>query len=197
MLRALADSITIIDGANMIVAVIGLIAAGVALIQSRSSNRIAKESNEISRSANELSAKTLQMQEDESRVRLVVRPKIVSLIGDDEDSRPRPLVEVINLSSFPVTITKICWKSNLTDSPWFYWKNPTLASPFDSLPARLPPREVLVAVGSPTGCTLGDLKATTAAVAFTACGEQIEGMTPDWQREVARLLADAEAAKTD
>ena len=73
------------------------------------------------------------------------------------------------------------------------------ADPFGQLPARLPPREALTAVGIPTSFkTLDDLASITAAVAYTACGEEFEGMTDQWRETVAKMVAEGksgEAAK--
>lgn len=198
MTHLLASDTGFVDWATAVIAVAGLFLAIIALLQTRRSNDAAKEANSISRSANdsatdanELAERALKMQEDEGRVRLVVKPRILCVIGDGEDQRPRPVVEVINLSAFPVTVTKICWKTNRTEKACFYWKNPTITSPFNELPARLPPHESLTALGTPTSFeSLNDLKAVSGAVAFTACGEQIEGMTKEWQEEVARMLSE-------
>lgn len=189
----LADVPSMFDMTNTVLALLGVAAAVMALIQSSRSNASAKESNEISRAANELAKKALEMQEDESRVRLVVKPSMICLISDDEEGEnqcPRPMVEIINLSAFPVTITKICWKTNEAKK-WFYWKNPTLAIPFAQLPARIPPREALTAVGTPGNLSIENLRTVTAAVAFTACGEKIEGMTREWGEEVTRMAKQA------
>ncbi|MCC7293580.1 MAG: hypothetical protein IT449_16105 [Phycisphaerales bacterium] len=187
---------------NTVIAVAGLLIAIVALLQTRRSNAAATEANEISRGANaaandanRLAHRALEMQEDEGRVRLIVKPRMLCVIGHGEDPRPRPVVEVINLSAFPVTIRNIHWKTDRAEGAWFYWKNPTITNPFDGLPARLPPHESLTALGTPTSFqSLDDLQAITAAVVFTACGEQIEGMTPEWKAEVARLVAEVRAA---
>lgn len=190
------------DWVNTVIALAGLFLAIIALVQTRRSNDAAKEANDISHSANDmakeansLAARALEMQENEGRVRLVVKPRMLCAIGDGEDSRPRPAVEVINLSAFPVTVTKICWKTNRKEEAWFYWKNPTITTPFNELPARLPPREALTALGIPTRfASIDDLQAITAAVVFTACGEQIEGMSEEWHGDVARIVEEARAA---
>jgi hypothetical protein len=195
-----ADAALLVWG-NGVIAVAGLCVAIMALLQTRRSNATAREANSISRGANDsateanqLAAKALKMQEDEGRVRLVVKPRMLCVIGNGEDSRPRPSVEVINLSAFPVTITNIHWKTSSDEKAWFYWKNPTITSPFEELPARLPAREALTALGTPTSFrSLDDLRTVTAAVVFTASGEQIEGMTQQWQDEVARMVKDQTA----
>lgn len=199
MTHLLASDTGFVDWATVVIAVAGLFLAIIALLQTRRSNEGAKEANSISRGANALAteantfaARALEMQEDEGRVRVLVKPRMLVVIGDGKDDRPRPVVEVINLSAFPVTVTKICWKTNRTEKAWFYWKNPTIMGPFDELPARLPSREALMALGTPTSFqSLDDLEAITAAVVFTACGEQIEGMTKEWQEEVARMLSES------
>jgi hypothetical protein len=189
-----------VDWANTVIAVAGLILAIIALFQTRRSNKAAAEANAISRGANELSGqanryaeKALQLQEEEGKIRLVVKPRMLLLIGDSEDDkRPRPVVEVLNLSAFPVTITKIFWKTASPDGKAFFWKNPTLNAPFGQFPARLPPREALTAMGTPTTFkSVEDLASITAAVACTACGEDFEGMTDQWKTEVARMVAES------
>jgi len=195
----LASSTGQFDWVTTPLAVGGLFIAIIALLQTRRANESANEANSISRNANDLAteanrsaSRALEMQEDEGRVRLIVKPRMLCLIGDGEDPRPRPAVEVINLSAFPVTIKNVHWKTNRTEKAWFYWKNPTIASPFGELPARLPPHESLTALGTPTSFeSLDDLQAVTAAVAFTTCGEQIEGMTQEWQDEIARMVKEA------
>lgn len=184
----LADSMSLLGWANTAIALLGLCASIFALLYSRRSNHAASEANHISREANRLAEQAVKMQEEESQTRLVVKPHMMCIIGEGEDSRPRPVVEVINLSAFPVTISKICWKTNRAEKAWFYWKNPTICDPFGQLPARLPSHEALTAVGTPSSFhSLEDLQAVTAAVAFTACGEQVEGMTNEWKEEVGRI----------
>lgn len=203
MSTTLAD-IGLVDWANTVIGLVGLGAAGFALLQTRRSNKAAAEANTISRGANELAGqanryaeKALQLQEEEGLVRLVVKPRMMILVGDDEDDdrRPRPVVEVVNLSAFPVTVTGIHWKAEGANGKHsFYWKNPTVANPFGQLPARLPPREALTAVGIPTSFkSLDDLASITAAVAYTACGEEFEGMTDQWRETVAKMVAEGKS----
>lgn len=192
-----------VDWANTVIALAGVFLAIIALLQTRRSNRTADEANTISRGANDLSGqanryaeRALQLQEEEGKVRLLVEPRMMCVIGDGEDERPRPVVKVVNLSAFPVTIDAIHWKNNRETKGHFYWKNPTIANPFGKLPARLPPRESLTALGNPTSFkSLDDLASVTAAVAYTACGEKVEGMTEDWKTEVARMVAEGETAE--
>ncbi len=192
-----------VDWANTVIALAGVFLAIIALLQTRRSNRTADEANTISRGANELSGqanryaeRALQLQEEEGKVRLLVEPRMMCVIGDGEDERLRPVVKVVNLSAFPVTIDAIHWKNNRETKGHFYWKNPTIANPFGKLPARLPPRESLTALGNPTSFrSIDDLASVTAAVAYTACGEKVEGMTEDWKTEVARMVAEGETVK--
>lgn len=158
---------------NIVIAVGSLMAALFALWQTRRSNRSADEANRIAKQA-------MQMQEDESRIRLVVQPQMLLVIGDGEDSRARPVVRVINLSAFPVTIEKIWWRT-AHPTNGFIWKNPTVNEPFGSLPARLGSRQALTAIGTPDSFkTVEDFLSITAAVAYTECGESVEGSTPQW-----------------
>lgn len=191
-----------IDWANTVIAVAGVFLAVIALLQTRRANRTADDANSISLAANTLSIdanriaeRALQLQEDEGKVRLVVEPRMMCVVGDGEDERPRPVVRVVNLSAFPVTVDGIHWRSNREAKGYFYWKNPTIANPFGKLPARLAPREALTAVGTPTSFrTLQDLASITAAVAYTACGEKFEGMTAQWKTDVARMVSDDAAS---
>jgi len=174
-----------------VTAVIGLMFAALALWQTNRANRLARQANGLAVGANDLATQALKMQEDEGRVHLVVKPSILCFFGDDVDSRPRPVVEVINLSAFPVTIDRILWKTSGPEGKWFFWKNPQVSIPFNCLPARLPSREALTAFGTPEALSLEDLQSISAAVAFTACGEQVEGMTQAWRDGVARLTGSA------
>ncbi len=146
-----------VDWANAVLAVLGLTIAIVALWQTRRSNAVAKEANEISRAsnnfapgANALSAQAVQMQLDQSLVRLVVKPQMLHVLGAGEDRRARPFVTVINLSALPVTIEKIWWKkADPQGHKGFYWKSPTVTDPLGSLPARLQSHQALTAIGMP------------------------------------------------
>jgi len=184
----LADAMSTLSWTNVATAALGLCIAIAALLVSRRSAQAARDANEISRAANRLAEQALKMQQDESQVRLVVKPRMMHAVGDDEDSQPRPVVEVVNLSAFPVTITNIHWKTNRREKAWLYWKNPMICEPYGRLPARLPPREAVTALGTPsTFGSLDDLREITAAVAFTACGERIEGMTSEWAEDIKKL----------
>jgi hypothetical protein len=124
----------------------------------------------------------MQLQEDESRMRLVVKPQMLRVIDDDDDRRVRPVVTVINLSAFPVTIEKIWFKTGDSSGRGFFWKNPTITAPFGSFPARLAPRQALTAIGTADSIkSVDDFLSVTAAVACTECGESVEGMTPQWE----------------
>lgn len=167
---------------NTVVAVAGLLIAIFALRQTSRANRHSDEANNISREANTFAKRAMQLQEDEGKLRLVVKPQMLHVIGDGEDRRARPLVTVINLSAFPVTIEKIWWKTADPAGRSFFWKNPTITNPFTSLPARLEPRQAFTALGLPDSFkTVEDFLSITAAVASTECGESIEGTTPQWQ----------------
>lgn len=109
----------------------------------------------------------------------------------DDDPRPRPIVEVINLSAFPVTITAINFETD--DDNHYFWKNPDITAPYGKLPARLPPREALTAVGIPVSRDkVREVASFARAVAHTACGERIEGMTDAWRKTAAELVAELE-----
>lgn len=177
------------DWLNTIVAVAGLLVALYALWQTRRSNQNADEANNISREANTIAKHAMQLQVDESRLRLVVEPRMLHIVRGGDDSRARPVVRVINLSAFPVTIEKIWWKTADPSGRGYFWKNPTITAPFGSLPARLDPRQAMTAMGKPDGFkNLDDFLSITAAVACTECGESVEGMTSQWEefRNIAR-----------
>lgn len=186
---SVTTGVSALEWANGIVGVSGALIAFVALATSKRSARAAESANDISENANTLAKDAnrvaehaLKLQLDASQLRIVVKPQMLRAIGDGEDMRPRPVVEVINLSAFPVTIEKIVWKLNRKQKPWLFWKNPTVTAPFGRLPARLPSRESLTAVGTPdTFRTEENLDDIAAAVVFTACGESVEGMTDQWR----------------
>ena len=190
-----------LDLVNTAIALVGAVAAFIALAHSRAANKksdksieVSQEANGISRDANRIAEHALKMQEDESRARIVVEPRMMILVGDGEDERPRPVVKVINLSKFPVTITTIFWKTDKPDKTGYYWKNPTIANPYGHLPARLEPRAALTAIGIPDGFkSLDDLLAIRSCAAFTDCGEEAEGMTDQWKEHCAKLAAEAKA----
>ena len=172
-----------LESLNSLAAVAGLMVALFALWQTRRSNRIADEANVESREANAIAKQAMQMQEDESKVRLVVKPQMLHANGDGDDQRARPFVTVINLSAFPVTIERIWWKTAEPSGAGFRWVNPKLTLPFDRLPTRLDSHQALTAVGTPdTFKTVDDFLSVTAAVASTACGESVEGVTPEWRK---------------
>ena len=190
---------SLVEWVNTVVAAAGLVVAAFAFLANRLSARAADRANDISRDANELAKqanqaaqRAVELQLDESTLRLVVKPRMMNAVGAGEDPAPRPVVEVINLSAFPVTVQQIGWKTGRKESAWLFWKNPTITAPFGNLPARLPPREALTAVGTPRSFeTLDDLLAVRAAVAVTACGESVEGMTEQWREFCDRKRAEA------
>lgn len=146
----------------MLVGVVGLVVAVIAIVQTRHANAVA--------------ARAIKMQEDESLVRLVVEPRMLIVVADGKDRRPRPVVRVINFSAFPITVEQIWWKTNAADGKGFFWKNPPLSAPFNHSPARLEPRQAFTAIRNP-GMKDEDVLSVTAAVAVTECGERPEGMT--------------------
>jgi hypothetical protein len=137
------------------------------------------------------------MQQDESRVRIVVEPRMMILLGDGESERPRPIVKVVNLSKFPVTISGIHWRTGSPDKTGYFWKNPTVSSPYGKLPARLEPRAALTALGHPDSFkSAQDLLAVTGCVVWTDCGEEAEGMTDQWREFCMKLVAEPSAIKS-
>jgi hypothetical protein len=173
--------------------IVGSLAAIVALLFTWAANRKSDRANEISRDANKLAERALHMQEDDGRVRLVVEPRMMMVVGDGEDERPRPVVKVINLSKFPVTITGIHWKLDGPNKAG-YWKNPTIANPYRQLPARLESRAALTAIGVPD-CfpSVEFLLSIRSCVVWTDCGEEAEGMTEQWKEHCAKVAAKAKA----
>jgi hypothetical protein len=197
-----ADS-GLVEWANTVIAIVGIVLAIVAIVQTRRSNASARQANDISRGANDLAGqanryaeKAVQMQEDEGKVRLVVKPRIMRAIGAGTDTRPRPMVEVVNLSAFPVTITQLWWKTDKADGTGLIWINPTVTSPHGAIPARLASRDAFTAIGIPDFFDdLATLQSVTACVAVTACGESIEGMTESWKENLAKMTAEARLKK--
>ncbi|MDO8632913.1 MAG: hypothetical protein Q7R41_20720 [Phycisphaerales bacterium] len=166
-------------------------AALVAIVVALRSNKIAKNSNAIA-------AKALQLQEDGGKVKLIVKPHMYfTMSGADNQTDRNALagVEVINLSAFPVTVTKILWKTTRTGEPWMYWKYPKFFSPFRDLPIRLPPREAFVAYVESNSLRPEELASITGAGVGTACGEIIEGTTDDWKQAVAKIVSESNAAQ--
>lgn len=190
-----------IELASNFIAAAGVILAIVALVHSRRANREAREANNISLAANSLAeqanehaARAVELQEDQGVLRLRVEPRIMRLLEDGEGEYPRPVVKVVNLSAFPVTISGIHWENNLKPNGQFWWKELTVAMPFEHLPARLPPRESLTAFGVPTTYgALDDLAAISAAVVSTACGQTVVGMTEDWKESLRYMIAERES----
>jgi len=183
MLANLVINADLVDWIVAVLALGALLVSLVALWQTSRSNAIARDANELARHANTLAERTTKVQEDEAKVKLVVKPRMMVAAG--EGGNARPFVEIINLSSFPVTISAIWWR--MIDDKWGFWKNPDISSPYGSLPARLPSHESLTAMGSPDFPTREQLLATTAAVAFTACGEKIVGMTDEWLKYAEKV----------
>lgn len=170
-----------IEWLNLALAIASCVAALIALLFSWRSNQSSTEANRISREANDIARQSMKMQEDESRIRLVVQPQMLHVCGDGEDQRARPFVRVINLSAFPVTVEAIWWKTADPSGAAFYWKNPRITPPFHSLPARLESRQALTALGKPDSISsIDDFLAITAVAVRTECGETVEGMTPQW-----------------
>lgn len=198
-----AQPVETLNLVNTAIALAGAVAAIFALVQSRNANKksdksieVSKEANGISRDANRIAEHALTMQEDEGRVRIVVEPRMMILLGDGEDDRPRPVVKVINLSKFPVTITGIHWKTDKPDGTGYFWKNPTIANPYGRLPARLESRAALTAIGIPHGFkSLDDLLAIRSCVVWTDCGEEVAGMTDQWKEHCAKVAAESREPK--
>lgn len=142
-----------------------------------------------SKRANEIACLALDHEKLRSKVLLHVEPRMVVTIGDDVDERPRPIVNVINLSQFPVTVSQIHWKIyGGEDAGWFFWKNPDVSAPYSKLPARLDPRTAVTAIGVPTTFKgKNQLLAVEFAVAITECGEQFMGMSDQWREFVAGM----------
>lgn len=189
------DPSGLIDTINTIIATCGFAAALYAIVQTKHSERIAKEantlslqSNDIARHANELSAAAVRLQEAEGQVRLVVKPRMLYLAieGEHGDLRARPMVTVVNLSTFAVTVNSIFWSTNQPSGAGFFWKTPSVGGSSRSLPMKIEPRHSFTAIGEPDMFNLEQLLSITAAVAQTACGESVEGMTPQWTEYCAK-----------
>lgn len=152
-----------------------------ALLQTDQSNKTAKEANQLATEANVLSERTMRLQEDQEKVRLAVKPKFMFIYEEQEPHIPRVFIEIVNLSAFPVTVTKIGFKSK--DGTQFLIKNPTIGAPFNSLPARIPSREALLAMGEDLDATKTMYLDTAVALVVTACGEVIEGSMEQFRKD--------------
>lgn len=154
----------------------------------REAKTIADSANDFAREANEIAKQALAVQEEQGKLRLKVTPQMRCVYSDaPEDIQngkiPRPVVEVTNLSAFPVTITRICFP---TDNPpnSIIWLRPQLNAPYHSLPARLPPRSTLIALGKAGMLKASDLAKVVGCEAYTECGEIVRGITEEFQNAI-------------
>lgn len=156
---------------------------------SSQSSGLASEANSIAAASNEIAHRVERMQRAEAEVRLVVQPRMQVLVGRDADNRPRPVVRVINVSSFPVTIRAIGWKTSSAELPNLLWKNPIDAVSGRPLPIRIESRSAALFPGIPDWLPSNlSLESIVACVAFTDCDEEFEGMTEQWKDSVQRML---------
>jgi hypothetical protein len=189
MTYAVAETSSTFDWVNAVVAVCGVLLAVIALLQTKKANAISAAANKLSEEANRFAATALEMQEDEGKLRLVVKPRMMQSHGVTNPRKASPMVEVINLSAFPVTITAIWWKTDGSPGSFLLSKSLSVLSPHSGFPVRLQPRDQLTALGPSNTFDDEDLAKITAAIARTACDEQVEGMTEQWRESVARRLA--------
>lgn len=150
----------------------------------------AREANTISAEVKAVAQRALSLQEDETVVRVSVQPRMMLVFGDGDDEAPRPIVKVVNLSAFPVTITAVHARLHDADDGYLFWKNPTLAAPHNRFPARLEPRTALTVIGSDGAVSEDDLFGVRSYVALTECGEQIHGMTEQWREHFAKYATE-------
>jgi len=161
------------------------------------SNQIAEESNKISAESNEVAHRVERLQVDEAAVRLVVKPRMRIVVGLDRDHRPRPVVQVINLSSFPVTLGAIGWRSSTPAYPHVLWVRPVDSVSGRGLPLRMESRSAALFVGTPDWLKPDlPLESITACVAYTDCDKEFDGMTEDWKDFVKRKSAGLAGSQT-
>jgi hypothetical protein len=168
----------IVDWIVAVMAVAAFVVSLAALKLTSNANRIAQDANNISvganslaQNANQLAERTMHLQEDEGRVRLCVISSLMHFVG--EDTTPRPMVEVRNISSFPVTITKVGWRQK--DGKFLWLIRPEISGPFKALPVRLPSHDSLIAYGRPIDSSDDSFLTVVAVAAITACGEELHG----------------------
>lgn len=122
------------------------------------------------------------------RVRLHVAPKILRLIQADQISGPQLCIEVINLSTFPVTISGVGFRTRGHDV--------ALVHPIfldqGSWPRRLDPRQSVSAFFNEEWRKDQDLKHVQWAIATTQCGVTCCGTVKQLKKQI-RDLEDRES----
>ena len=117
------------------------------------------------------------------RVRLRVAPKIVRLVQADQTSGPQLCIEVINLSTFPVTISGVgfCTRGNdlVVVDPIFLDQG--------SCPRRLDPRQSVSAFLNEEWRKDHDLKHARRAFATTQCGVTRYGTVKRLKKQIRDL----------
>ncbi|MGH8625237.1 MAG: hypothetical protein ACREYC_08205 [Gammaproteobacteria bacterium] len=105
---------------------------------------------------------------DRDRVKLRVTPKVAYPVNMGDD-RPRLCVEVVNLSTFPVTVSDVGF------TVWFSRSRMAIIDPIlldrKPWPRRLEPREAFTVYCSPSLAGEPGLQRVRRAYAKTDCGE--------------------------
>lgn len=200
-----ATSSSTVEWLNTLLAAVALAVGIVALIQTARANRTANAANQLSGGANEIAKganviaeRALSHQLDDAIARVRVIPRIATLVGHRETEGPLPIVEVVNLSSFAITISNVWWrvKPGDGDGHALIWVRPKVSSPHQSLPARLEARDSLTLMGSTESLQdLAVVRGIIAAVVQTASGEAFEGMSETWKSSLDKLEAERRAKR--
>lgn len=106
---------------------------------------------------------------NQDRVRIRVAA-MYCLIGDGRECLG---IEVVNLSSFPVTITGI--GCTMAGGKKRLWLHPDLLSTGDTLPKRLEPRTGFTALAGPGATEHLEFRGARKPFVATACGLKING----------------------
>ncbi len=113
---------------------------------------------------------------DRDRIKLRVVPKIAFGVGPMMDSRNWPCIEIINRSSFPVSISQVGFLLKQANKRLISLE-PTL-SDRGQLPKRLESRSSISVYFDPSFAKEPNFKAVTCAFAETQCGTVVKGSSP-------------------
>jgi len=153
----------------------------------KEANRHSEEARDAAKGANTISERALHLQEDQTRLRLTIEPRIATGVTTE---KPQALLTVINLSSFPVTIASVRCRTSLNGGSTLAWLRTIGINPRRELPIRIEPRDSLTLLGPDE--IVEDLELLAAIESFavlTSCGEEIEVLTDAWKADSARILA--------
>ena len=116
------------------------------------------------------------------RVKLKVIPKIVRIVRSDESSGPHLCIEVINLSTFPVTISSVGFRCKGHEEAVVY----PILHDGGRWPRRLEPRQSVTAYFSEDWHEL-DFRKVRKAYAFTECNVAQHGSVKRLKKQVGEL----------